>query len=421
MFEFLEKFWNFDKKIVKLAEKINADCTEKFVEIEQISAYNNAKVLSAFIKNKVSAQSLIGSTGYGYGDFGKDTIDSVFATIFGCKDALVRHNFVSGTHAISTVLFGLLRPGDSVVSVTGKPYDTLYNIIGDNEIDGSLKNFGIDWFNYDVVDKNNIKFYNRLKNAKIAYIQRSKGYSLRPAYTVFEIEKIIQNVKNINENIIIVVDNCYGEFVQNIEPTEVGADIVVGSLIKNPGGGIARTGGYICGKSDLITKCANRLTVIGMGKEIGCTLDTNREILLGVYNSPNVVANARKIGLFTAKLFAELGYETFPKFDEQTGDIVVAIKFGHKELLVTFCQGIQACSPIDSYVTPIPWAMPGYNCDVIMAAGAFTNGSSIELSADAPLREPYAVWLQGGTNYTNGIIGVLNATNILLQKGFIKI
>jgi cystathionine beta-lyase family protein involved in aluminum resistance len=407
MFEFLRNFWDFDEKILKIANEIHLNCQEKFANIDEICSFNNARVLNTFITNCITSQHLIGTTGYGYNDIGREKIDAVFADIFGTEDALVRHNFVSGTHAISTALFGLFERKNRVISLTGTPYDTLKHIISDlgDEFYDEINLLENGKFNVE-----NISIEMQV-GCEIAYIQRSKGYEFRNAFSVSEINEIIQLVKNIDSNIITIVDNCYGEFV---EIENLKADIIIGSLIKNPGGGIARTGGYICGRNDLIEKCAKRLC---LNRDVGCTLDMNREILLGIYNAPNVVANALKIGTFAHMLYRQLGFET----TDIVGDIVVAIKLGGSEILETFCKGIQSASPVDSHLTPVPWAMPGYDCDVIMAAGAFTNGSSIELSADAPLRPPYAVWLQGGTNYTNGIIGVLNSTNLLLKKGYIKL
>ncbi|MDR0919911.1 MAG: methionine gamma-lyase family protein [Oscillospiraceae bacterium] len=404
MFEFLKKYWDIDEKILSLAEDVDKEIQKEFLRIDEICSCNNAKVLNSFITNCITSQHLLGTTGYGYNDIGRSKIDNVFADIFCTEDALVRHNFVSGTHTISTALFGISKPGTHIVSVTGKPYDTLQHIMKD------FQDYNI-FFDY-VPLNSDLKFeLGKFEKVNIVYIQRSKGYEFRNALSVAGVNSIIQNVKEINRNIVTVVDNCYGEFV---EKDDINADLIIGSLIKNPGGGIARTGGYICGRADLIEKCAKRLT---LNRDVGCTLDVNREILLGVYNSPNVVANALKIGTFTSRFYKKIGFET----TDIGGDIVVAIKLGSKELLENFCLGIQKFSPVDSHLTPIPWEMPGYDCDVIMAAGAFTNGSSIELSADAPLREPFIVYLQGGTNYTNGIIAVLNTTNMLLQKGLIKL
>jgi cystathionine beta-lyase family protein involved in aluminum resistance len=420
--QFNNSFWKFGSKLLDLAEKVDDNCQDFYRKIDNISDINNAKVLESFVKNRVGSQCFNGTSGYGYDDVGRDKIDLVFSDIFQCEDSLVRHSFVSGTHALSVALFGILRPGDTLISITGKPYDTLHDIIGVNSTknDGSLTDFGVKYQEISLLEDGQPdleKILQRVENAKVAYIQRSKGSSLRPAFGISQIKEIIQNVKKSKSDTIVIVDNCYGEFTDIVEPTAVGADLIVGSLIKNPGGGIARTGGYICGKKALVEKCSYRLTTVGMGKEVGCSLEMNREILLGIYNAPNVVANALKIGIFASKIFEELGFETFPKFRDKRSDIVTGIKLNNKENLVSFCKGIQKASPIDSYVTPEPWPMPGYNCDVIMAAGAFTMGASSELSADAPLREPFAVWLQGGTNYTNGIIGVLSGIAEMSKNG----
>ncbi|MFR7473167.1 MAG: aminotransferase class I/II-fold pyridoxal phosphate-dependent enzyme, partial [Ruminococcus sp.] len=373
------------------AQEAEKDCQAAFSEIEQTADYNGAKVLAAFQKHRVSEACFYGSTGYGYGDQGRDTLDKVWATVFGAEDALVRHQFVSGTHTISVALFGILRPNDRIVFLTGKPYDTLEEVIGISGTPGkgSLTDFGVQ---YELVDllPNGTPNYDAIpeavKGAKVAYVQRSRGYSLRPALTIAQIERMVQLIRSSNPDAIIMVDNCYGEFVEIQEPTQVGCDLIIGSLIKNPGGGIARTGGYIAGKADLVELCANRLTCVGMGKEVGCSLQQSREMFLGLFHAPSVVGNARKTITFAAALFGRLGFPSYPAVGEPQGDIVVAIQLGSAENLIAFCQGIQTGSPVDSYVTPEPWDMPGYSSPVIMAAGTFTLGASVELSADAPLR-----------------------------------
>ncbi len=419
-----DNFFGFDEKILKLAEEAEAACC--FKKIDEIKEYNSSKVLSAFMENRVSEQCFYGSSGYGYGDVGRDVLDSVYAKVFGTEDALVRHNFVSGTHALSTALWGILRTGDKIVSVTGAPYDTLEEVIGlkGQKGNGSLIDYGIEYEQVDLQengspDLNAIS--EKVKTAKAAYIQRSRGYSLRPALTIEDIEEICKCAKKANPDIIIMVDNCYGEFVDIKEPTEVGADLIIGSLIKNPGGGIARTGGYIAGRKDLVELCSYRLTCVGMGKEVGCTLSQNREMFLGFFMSPEIVANAVKTADFAAAVFSKLGFESFPAKNEKRSDIITAIKLSNPELLKAFCCGIQKGSPIDSFVTPEPWDMPGYDSQVIMAAGAFTMGASIELSADAPLREPYAVWMQGGITYSSGKTGVLLAIKEMADKGLVKL
>lgn len=422
----LNKLFNIDERILKLAEKAEKNCCDTFKRIEECAELNGAKVLKAFADNRVSEPCFYGSTGYGYGDIGRETIDKVYADIMGTEDALVRHNFVSGTHALSVALFGVLRTGDKIVSITGKPYDTLEEVIGlaGKEGNGSLKDYGVLYGQVDLNANGSAKLdeiTEAVKDAKVAYIQRSRGYSLRPAFTVSDIEKMVKAVKKGNPDAIVMVDNCYGEFVETAEPTNVGADIIIGSLIKNAGGGIARTGGYIAGRADLIELCSYRLTCVGMGKEVGCTLDMNREMLLGLFFAPDVTANALKTSVFAIELFNMIGFECSPARDDARGDIITAVKLGNEELLTAFCQGIQKGAPVDSFVTPEAWDMPGYTSKVIMAAGAFTMGASIELSADAPIREPYAVWMQGGITYTSGKIGVMLALQEMLSKNLITL
>ena len=366
---------------------------------------------------------LKGTTGYGYGDDGRDKLDAVFAQVLGAEDALVRHNFVNGTHAISTALFGVLRPGDLMLSLTGKPYDTLSDVIFADK-GGSLSEFGVKYDQIDLLPDGRVNFgkiSELARSCKVAYIQRSRGYSLRPSITVSEISEMIDSVKRVNPGAIIMVDNCYGELVERVEPCDVGADLIIGSLIKNLGGGIAATGGYIAGRKDLIELCAYRLTTVGTGKEVGCSLDMNRSLFMGLFRAPETVAGAVKTATFASALFRLLGFEAYPKYAEYRTDIITAIKLGSPELLTAFCEGIQSGSPVDSFVRPEPWDMPGYNSQVIMAAGAFTMGASIELSADAPLREPYAVWLQGGLSYDTGRIGIMLAAQRMIDKGLIKL
>lgn len=414
--------FNINKKILDAADKAMLMCANQFRLIEETTEYNQQKVLKAFIDTGVSESHFVGSTGYGYGDRGRDALDEVFAQMFDAEDALVRHNFVSGTHALTVALFGVLRPGDTMICVTGDPYDTLAGVIGiSGESSGSLKDFNINYkqvellnsgaINYDLVAQN----LDLDKSIKLVYVQRSRGYSLRPSLFVEDIEKLVDLVKSKNPECIVMVDNCYGEFVQKQEPTSVGADLIVGSLIKNPGGGIAPTGGYIAGRRDLIEKCAYRLTTPGTGKEIGATLGNNRELFMGVFNAPHVTGEALKTTVFAAALFTELGFEVLPKFNEPRADIIQVLKLRDPEFLIKFCQGIQKGSPVDSFVKPEPWDMPGYDSQVIMAAGAFTLGASIELSADAPLREPYAAWLQGGLNFHSAKIGIMLAANNILN------
>ena len=422
----IKELYGFDDRLFALAQQAEENCAGAFASIEAVAEYNGAKVLKAFADNKVSEPCFYGSTGYGYGDMGREVIDKVFAQVLGTEDALVRHNFVSGTHALSVALFGVLRTGDKIVSITGKPYDTLEEVIGlsGTKGNGSLMDYGVEYGQVDLRADGTPDYdaiTEAVKGAKVAYIQRSRGYSLRAAFTVADIEKMIKAVRKGSPDAVVMVDNCYGEFVEEREPSAVGADIMIGSLIKNAGGGIARTGGYIAGRADLVELCSYRLTCVGMGKEVGCTLGMNREMLLGLFFAPDVVANAIKTSMFASELFGMLGFECSPKKDDARGDIITAVKLGDKERLCAFCRGIQKGAPVDSFVTPEPWDMPGYSDQVIMAAGAFTNGASIELSADAPLREPYAVWMQGGITYTSGKLGVMLAASEMAGAGLISL
>ena len=415
--------YGFESKLAELAEQAEKNCADAFARIEKTAEYCGAKVLKAFSDNRISESCFYGSTGYCYGDIGREAIDKVFAQVLGTEDALVRFNFVSGTHALSTALFGVLRTGDKIVSITGKPYDTLEEVIGiaGEKGNGSLMDYGVEYGQVDLLpdgEPNYESISECVKGAKVAYIQRSRGYSLRRAYTIDDIEKMVQAVKKGNPDAIIMVDNCYGEFVEEREPSDVGADVIIGSLIKNAGGGIARTGGYIAGRADLVELCSYRLTCVGMGKEVGCTLDMNREMLLGLFMAPDVVAAALKTSAFASELFTLLGYRCSPRKDDKHGDIITAIELGNEERLCAFCRGIQKGAPVDAFVTPEPWDMPGYTSKVIMAAGAFTMGASIELSADAPIREPYAVWMQGGITYTSGKLGVMLAAQEMLKQSF---
>ena len=355
---------------------------------------------------------------------GRDKLDKVWSRVFHTEDALVRHQFVSGTHALSTALFGVLRMGDLLVSVTGTPYDTLEEVIGiRGKGNGSLADYGVRYGQLDLkegkVDLEGIPA--AIADAKVVYLQRSRGYSLRSALSIADIAEVVKTVRATRPDAIIMLDNCYGEFVDFEEPTDVGVDLIIGSLIKNPGGGIAQTGGYIAGKAALVEQCAYRLTCVGMGKEVGCSLNMCREMYLGLFMAPEVVANARKIGVFAAELFRLLGFECLPARGAAAGDIITVIELGSAEALEAFCAGIQAGSPVDSFVTPEAWDMPGYDSKVIMAAGTFTGGASIELSADAPERDPFAVYMQGGLTYGSGKIGVLKAAQAMLERGLISL
>lgn len=415
--------FNIDKRLLEAAAKAEQLASDNFRKISETAEYNGQKVLSAFINNRIAEMHLKGTTGYGYNDDGRDKLDAVYAEVFGCEDALVRHSFVNGTHALSTALFGILRPGDTLLCVTGAPYDTLTEVISGDR-GGSLKEFGVKYRCVELLpdgapDIEGIK--KAATECKIAYIQRSRGYSLRPSLTIAKIEEIIKAVKSVNQAAVVMVDNCYGEFAEKKEPTEVGADLIVGSLIKNPGGAVARTGGYIAGRRDLVELAAYRLTTVGTGKEVGCSLDENRNMFLGFFLAPQIVESALKTSVFACAFFKLLGYEVFPDANDERTDIIAALKLGTPEALCAFCKGIQGGSPVDSFAAPEPWDMPGYDSKVIMAAGAFTMGASVELSADAPLREPYAVWLQGGITYPSGKAGILLAAQSMLDSGNLKL
>ncbi len=388
-------------------------------EIEKIARHNQRRLLQAFINNKVSSVHLGTSTGYGYDDAGRETIEKVFAEYVGAEDALFRHNFMSGTHTLSVMLFGVLRPQDKMLILTGRPYDTLIDVLGiDKTNAGSLSELGV---RFDIVeldenglpDKSAIGEALKQNDYKAAYIQRSKGYSLRHSLTVDEVGELCDLVHTISPDTAVLVDNCYGEFTETKEPTMVGADLMAGSLIKNAGGGIASTGGYIAGRTDLVELCSYRLSAPGVGREIGATLGHNRELFMGLFNAPHVTGEALKTAVFAAELFSLAGFEVTPKANEKRGDIVQVIQLGNEQRLIAFCKGIQSGSPVDSFVCPEPWDMPGYDSKVIMAAGAFTLGASIELSADAPLREPFAVYMQGGLNFDSAEAGILLAAQQL--------
>ena len=415
-------FFDIDKKVRAASQKAMELCREKFQEIEDIQEYNQQKMIKAFQNAGVRESHLNGTTGYGYGDAGRDALDRVYAFAFDADDALVRHNFVSGTHALTVGLFGILRPGDTMLCVTGMPYDTIRSAIGiEGDYSGSLKDFGIKFEMLDLktdgtVDYDSVEKRLDCEKPKMIYIQRSRGYSIRPSLTWREIKKICDIAKKKSPKSIIMLDNCYGEFIDKTEPLTVGVDIMAGSLIKNPGGGIAPTGGYIAGEKSLVEMCAYRLTTPGTGKEIGATLNANRELFMGAYHAPHITGEALKTAVFSAALFEILGYETTPKYNEKRGDIIQLIMLGNAEKLCSFCTGIQSGSAVDSFVYPEPSDMPGYESKVIMAAGAFTFGSSIELSADAPLREPYAVWMQGGLNFHSGKLGVMLAADKIIRE-----
>lgn len=419
-------FFKLDSRLVKLGEQAMEKARTAFAGIEEMQEYNQQKMLAAFIHNGVSESHFVGSTGYGYDDRGRETLDAVFAMAMGAEDALVRHNFVCGTHALTVALFGVLRPGDVMLSVTGKPYDTLQAVIGlTGDKNGSLLDFGIQYKEVALTPdgKPDLPAIREAvkQGVKMVYIQRSRGYSLRPSLRVEEIETIARAAKEVDPHCIVMVDNCYGEFVQEEEPVSRGADLMAGSLIKNPGGGIAPTGGYIAGRHDLVQSCAYRLTTPGLGKEVGCTMQANRELFMGAFHAPHVTGEALKTAVFASALFSLLGYDVTPRFDEPRADIIQAVMLRNEKALIAFCQGMQKGAPVDSFVVPEPWDMPGYDSQVIMAAGAFTLGASIELSADAPLREPYAAWMQGGLNFHSGKVGVLLGAQSMIDSGVLTL
>ena len=403
--------------VVELSKKVEKDVEEVFKQIDEVCEYNTAKVLSAFQKYNISDMHFGSTTGYGYGDVGRDAIEKVFAEVLGAEDCLVRSQFISGSHALTVALFAFLRPGDTMLSICGKPYDTLDKVIGIEENNSSLKSFGVKYEQIDMIDDDfdYEKIKNRVLqgNVKLIEIQRSRGYSTRRSITLDKIEKVVKLIKENNKDIIIMIDNCYGEFVEKYEPTSFGADVIVGSLIKNLGGGIAPNGGYIAGRSDLVELAAERLTVPGQGKEVGPSLGMNRYILQGLFMAPSVVKSSLKTAVFASKMLEDLGYKVVPRYNEKRSDIVQTIEFGNKDKVIKYCQGIQKGSPIDSNSVPEPWDMPGYTDQVIMAAGAFTQGSSIELSCDAPIRPPYIAFMQGGLTYEYGKIGVMRAVSNL--------
>lgn len=405
------------EKFLKLKKEVLGEVAENFSRVEEISESNTAKVLDAMRELRISDAHFKTSTGYAYGDIGREKLDELFARIFRAESALVRTQFVSGTHALATVLFGILRPDDELISVTGEPYDTMQTVIGwKSPARGSLKEFGVGYREIPLrggkVDLAAVKNSVTAKT-KIALIQRSRGYSMREPLTIADIEKICATVKSVNPNCITFIDNCYGEFVETAEPVEVGADIVAGSLIKNIGGGLAPTGGYIVGKSELVELASYRLTAPGMGNELGASLGTPRLLYQGIFMAPHVTAQAVKAAIFAAGIFTKLGYDTRPLPNDSRSDIIQAIQLKSAEKLVKFCRAVQSYSPVDSFAVPEAWEMPGYEDKVIMAAGTFVQGASIELSADAPLREPYTVFLQGGLTFEHAAIAILGAAETL--------
>ncbi|WP_447405718.1 methionine gamma-lyase family protein [Clostridium perfringens] len=420
--ELLKKQYGFTDETIKLYNQAIIDVENEFKIYDEIREYNQLKVLKAFQEERISDNHFTNSTGYGYGDIGRDTLDLVYARIFNAEKALVRPHFVNGTHALGTALFGNLRPGDTILAVTGSPYDTLHSVIGisGEENIGSLKEYGVNYKQVDLVDgKINIeKALEMIKedeSIKLIHMQRSTGYGWRNAFQVKELGEAIKAIKELREDLIVFVDNCYGEFIDIIEPTDVGADLIAGSLIKNIGGGIAPTGGYIVGKEKYVEQASYRLTVPGIGAECGCTFGVIKDFYQGLFLAPHVAIEALKGAIFCARIMELAGFEVLPKYNDKRSDIIQAIKFNDKEKLIKFCKGVQYASPIDSFVECEPWAMPGYSDEVIMAAGAFIQGSSIELSADAPIREPYIAYLQGGLTFDHAKIGVLIALNNIFK------
>ena len=420
--KFIKDNFGISDKTLKLVSEAEESIKEQFKHIENICEINQLRVMKAFADNRVSDSHFVATTGYGYDDLGRDTLDRVYADIMGAEDTLVRHNFISGTHTISTALFAVLRPNDILVSITGKPYDTLEEVIGiqGEAGNGSLKDFGVKYVQIDLKhdgtpDLEQIKFTLTHMNVKAVTIQRSKGYGWRPTYSAKDIGALIEFVKEISPETICIVDNCYGEFVETEEPTAYGADLA-GSLIKNPGGGLAPTGGYIAGKQKYVELCAYRLTSVGIGKEAGASLGFNRQMYQGLFMAPHVVSQALKAAVLCSAVFEKLGFEVDPKPNEIRHDIIQSIKFGDPDKVTAFCQGIQKGAPVDSFVTPEPWDMPGYSSQVIMAAGAFVQGASIELSADAPIKPPYIAYMQGGLTYESAKLGIMVAADKMIRK-----
>ena len=408
-----------DEKIIKLVNDSEKELDKEFKKIDEICEYNSLKVLNAFWNNKLSEAHFSQTTGYGYDDIGRDVIEKIYAEIFGAEDALVRSQFISGSHALTVALFAYLRPGDTMLSISGLPYDTLHEVIGIVPNDSSLKSFGVNYEQIDLIndDFDYEKIEERLNKSKIKLIeiQRSKGYSTRKSISNSKIKKVVDLIRNYDKDVIIMVDNCYCEFVDKVSPIEMGADIIVGSLIKNLGGGIAPNGAYIVGKKRLVDLAGERLTLPGQGREVGPTLGINKQILEGLFFSPSVVASALKTAVLASKVLEELGYKVEPRYNDERVDIVQNIEFGKEEDLVKYCQGIQMASPVDSFAIPMPWDMPGYEDKVIMAAGTFTQGSSIELSCDGPIRKPYIAYMQGSLTYEYGKIAIIKAVSNLTK------
>ena len=414
-----------DAKVLNFCNEILDTLKERFEAIDTVAEYNQAKVTLAMQKNRVSAECFAGSTGYGYNDLGRETLEKVYADCFNTEAALVRPQITCGTHALAVALSANLLPGDELLSPVGRPYDTLEEVIGIRESACSLKEYGVSYNEVELLSDGTFD-YDGIKKAindktKLITIQRSKGYKSRPTFSVKQIGELIAFVKSIKPDVICMVDNCYGEFVEIIEPSDLGADMIVGSLIKNPGGGLAPIGGYICGTKKCIDRCAYRLSAPGLGQEVGASLDTNRALYQGFFMAPTVVSGALKGAIFAANIYEKLGYKVVPNSTESRHDIIQAVELGSGEAMIAFAKGIQAAAPVDSYVSPEPYAMPGYDSDVVMAAGAFIQGSSIELSADGPIREPYTIFFQGGLTWYNAKLGIMMSLQKLCDEGFVTL
>lgn len=414
-----------DEEVYEFCTQIEKELRGRFQEIDRVTEYNQLKVLAAMQKNKLSEAHLGATTGYGYNDIGREALEAIYADVFHTEDALVRPQITCGTHALGIALAGNVRPGDEILSPVGKPYDTLEEVIGIRPSKGSLAEYGVTYAQVDLLEDGSFDFDGIQKaineRTKLVTIQRSKGYATRPTLSVARIKELIAFVKSIKPEVICMVDNCYGEFVEELEPSDVGADMVVGSLIKNPGGGLAPIGGYICGTKECVENAAYRLTTPGLGKEVGATLGVNEKFIQGLFLAPTVVNAALKGAVFAANIYEKLGFKVVPNGSESRHDIIQAVEFGNKDMVIAFCEGIQSAAPVDSHVVPEPWPMPGYDSDVIMAAGAFVSGSSIELSADAPIKPPYAVYFQGGLTYYHAKLGIMKSLQRNVEKGLISI
>ena len=412
-------------EVLQFGTSIEKDLKERFDRIDAVAEFNQMKVIAAMQKNKVSAECFNSSSGYGYNDIGRDTLEQVYADLFCGEDALVRPQITCGTHALALALMSNLRPGDELLSPVGKPYDTLEEVIGIRPSKGSLAEYGVTYSQVDLLPDGAFDYENIRKaineRTRLVTIQRSKGYQTRPTLSVDRIGELIAFIKGIKPDVICMVDNCYGEFVEEKEPLEVGADMIVGSLIKNPGGGLAPIGGYIVGKKECVENAAYRLTSPGLGKEVGASLGVIQSFYQGLFLAPTVVSGALKGAIFAANIYEKLGYDVIPNGTENRHDIIQAVTFHNKDAMIAFCEGIQTAAPVDSYVTPEPWAMPGYDSDVIMAAGAFVQGSSIELSADGPVKEPYAVYFQGGLTWYHAKLGILSSLQKLYERNLVKL